>query len=333
MGHLAFIDSYPGAYFVQSILHSALAALLVEAALWSWEIRHPRVRQRFLLFAVVFPLVSFPLFQAIHPDRMSLSFRMEALFDSGRWIHLRLEPAGPVVVLGLALVCGLTSLVFLFQEFVPILRHTIDARNERPNTARRGAEVPEARALLERFPGNPPELFVLDDEEAALFSTTGRSGAVFISRGLLRALPADQARAAIAHEVAHVQRSRRPYLLLLFLARALLFFNPVTLLEFRRIVQEDEKICDDYAADLTGVPGALADALRNLYLGEGPDRKAGTGKTVMEEMEALETYSHRLQIESRIRRLTSDDRPSRRGARLPALLAGVAVVLTTYFVV
>lgn len=332
MGLLAFIDSYPGAYLVQSILHSALAGMIIEVALKTWGIRNPRIRQRFLLVVIVFPVFSFPLYQAFNPERMSLSFRMGALLDSSRWLYLRLWGVGPVVLVGLILVCGLTSLVFLFQEFLPVVRHTLESRNAKPGTERRGAEDPEAMRVIDMFPGIRPELFVLDEEEAALFSTMGRSGAVYISKGLLRALPPEQVQAAVAHEYAHVQRGRRPVLLFLFLLRAILFFNPVTLLEFRRIVQEDEKICDDYAAELTGRPAALAEALRKLYL-TGKEEKTGKGKTVMEEMEALESYSHRLHIESRIERLQSGVPSSGKGEWFAAVLVGVAVVLTTYYVV
>lgn len=332
MGLQAFIDSYPGAYLVQSILHSALAAIIVEVTLKTWEIRSPRIRQRFLLVVIVFPVFSFPLYQAFNPERMSLSFRMGALFDSSRWLYLRLWGIGPVVVVGLILVCGLTSLVFLFQEFLPVVRHTLDSRNARAGTERRAEEDRETNRLFDRFPGNRPELFVLDDEEAVLFSTMGRSGAVYISRGLLRALPPEQVQAAVAHEYAHVERGRRPVLLVLFLLRAVLFFNPVALLEFRRIVQEDEKICDDYAANLTGRPAALAEALKRLYL-TGSEEKAGKGRTIMEEMEALESHSHRLHIESRIERLQSGIPSSGQGEWFAAILSGIAVILTTYFVV
>lgn len=330
---LAFIDSWPGAFFVQSILHSAIAGVIVEVALKTWSIRNPRIRQRFLLLVVVFPLFSFPLYQAINPGRMSLSFRMEALFDSSRWLFLRPWGIGPVVGVALALVCGFTSLVFLFQEFLPVIRHSFESRNARAETDRPGVEDPEAKRVIDMFPGRRPDLFVLDDEEAALFSTMGKSGAVFISRGLLRTLPPDQIQAAVAHEYAHVQRGRRPVLLVLFLLRALLFFNPVTLLVFRRIVQEDEKICDDYAAELTGRPGALAEALKNLYL-TGQGEEAGKGKkTFMEEMEALESYSHRLHIESRIGRLQSEVPSAGEGEWIAALLSAAAVALTTYYVV
>lgn len=332
MGLTAIIDSFPGAYLVQSILHSALTGIIIEVALKAWGIRNPRIRQRFLLVVIVFPVFSFPLYQAIHPGRMSLSFRMGALLDSGRWLHLRLWGVVPVAAALLLLVCGITSLVFLFQEFLPIVRHTLESRHAGPGPERNGTEDPDAKRVIDMFPGSRPDLFVLEDEEAALFSTMGRSGAVYISKGLLRTLPPEQVQAAVAHEYAHVQRGRRPVLLILFLLRALLFFNPVTLLEFRRIVQEDEKICDDYAAELTGRPAALAEALRRLYLA-GREEKPGRGKTIMEEMEALESYSHRLHIESRIERLTAGGPPPGRGAWFAAVLAGAAVVLTTYYVV
>ena len=37
----------------------------------------------------------------------------------------------------------------------------------------------------------------------------------------------------------------------------LMFFNPVALLIFRQLVQDDEQICDDVTVRLTGDPKAL----------------------------------------------------------------------------
>ena len=76
----------------------------------------------------------------------------------------------------------------------------------------------------------------------------------------------------------------------------------------------------------------MAEALRRLYLAER-EEKAGRGKTIMEEMEALESYSHRLHIENRIERLTSGAPSRGKGAWFPAVLSAAAVVLTTYYVV
>jgi len=37
-----------------------------------------------------------------------------------------------------------------------------------------------------------------------------------------------------------------------YLLRVLLFFNPVAMIEFRRLAHEEEKVCDDIAIELTG---------------------------------------------------------------------------------
>ncbi|OGP33254.1 MAG: hypothetical protein A2X88_06055 [Deltaproteobacteria bacterium GWC2_65_14] len=332
MGQLAFLDSYPGAYIVQSFLHSAVAAAVVEIAFRVWEFRNPALRQRFLLIAVAFPVFSFPLFQVINPERLSLTFRMGALLDSGRWLYLDPWGIAPLVVIGLLLIFLVTTLVFLFQEFLPVVRHTFEKRPSGKTAGRSGADDPDVQRVVGTLPGNRPELFVLEEEEIVLFSTTGKSGAVYVSEGLLRALPPEEVQAAVAHEYAHVLRGRRPVLLVLFLLRAVMFFNPVTLLQFRRIVQEDEKICDDFAAELTGRPAALAEALRRLYLAGG-EKRPGTGKTLMEEMEALESYSHRLHIESRVERLEKEVPSAADGGGLATVLTVAAILLTTYFVV
>lgn len=332
MGQLAFLDSYPGAYIVQSFLHSAVAAALVEVALRVWEFRSPVLRQRFLLIAAVFPVFSFPLFQAFNPERMSLTFRMGALLDSARWLHLKPWGIAPVAVIVLFLLFLVTTLVFLFQEFIPVVRHTFEKRPSGKAGGRSGADDPAVQRAVGTLPGDRPELFVLAGEDLVLFSTTGKSGAVYVSEGLLRALPEEQVQAAVAHEYAHVLRGRRPVLLVLFLLRAVMFFNPVILMQFRRIVQEDEKICDDFAVSLTRNPNALADALRKLYI-TGEEGAQGKTKNLMSEMEALELYSHRLNIESRIARLEQGAPQAGDKGWFAIVLAIMVVLVMNYFIV
>jgi beta-lactamase regulating signal transducer with metallopeptidase domain len=121
-------------------------------------------------------------------------------------------------------------------------------------------------------------------------------------------------------------------LVVVFLLRVLMFFNPVVLMEFRRIVQEDEKICDDFAVSLTRNPLALSESLRKLYLDE-EESKPGKAKDIMSEMEALEGYSHRLNIESRIARLEKGyANTGDKGWFAFALALAVALVMN-YFIV
>jgi len=296
----ALLNSYPGSYIVQSFYHSVIAAAVVEIAIKAWGIRNPRVRQRLLLIVIIFPVFSFPAYQIINPQRSSVSFRLESLFDSSRWLDMELLGLVPIRY-GFFLMLFLTAVIFFFQELVPILRHTYETKGSEISGVQAGEQSPGAEAWKD-LPVEKANIFILEEDDVILFSTTGKNGAIYLSSGLLHVLDKEQVRAAVAHEFAHVMRSRRPLLVVLFLFRVLMFFNPVVLMEFRRIVQEDEKICDDFAVSLTRNPNALADALRKLYLVE-EEGTQGKTKTLMNEMESLELYSHRLNIKSRITRL------------------------------
>ena len=325
-----FFDSYPGAYAIQAFFHSAVAGAVVEIALKSWKIRSPSTRQRFLLLAVLFPIFSFPVFHALNSARSSVYFRMGALFDSSRWLNVELPGSIPLGAV-LLLVFLMTSLVFFFQELFPVLRHAIASGTTAPGEIREGDD-PVLVEALGNLPVEAPDVHVIDDEDPMIFSSTGRKGSVFLTSGLIGFLTVEQLQAALAHEIAHVVRSRRPYMVIVFLLRIAMFFNPIVLLEFRRSVQDDEKICDEIAVSLTGKPLALAGTLRKLYLSReeaesagGPGEASVTGR--------LEDYSHKLNIESRIGRLEKGYAPDAGGDRLAFAAAFLAIVAVNYYVV
>ncbi len=326
----AFLNSYPGSYIVQSFSHSVITAFIVEIAIKAWRIRNPAVRQRLLLIVIVVPIFSFPVYQLINPQRGSVYFRLDALLDGSRWIDMELWGVVPIRY-GFLLMFILTAVIFFFQELVPILRHTYESSGSGLSGERAEGQPLMAQALRD-LPVEKADIFLLEDEDVILFSTTGRKGSIYLSSGLLRTLDKEQVRAAVAHEFAHVIRSRRPLLVVVFLLRVLMFFNPVVLMEFRRIVQEDEKICDDFAVSLTRNPLALSESLRKLYLDE-EESKPGKAKDIMSEMEALEGYSHRLNIESRIARLEKGyANTGDKGWFAFALALAVALVMN-YFIV
>ncbi len=332
-------DSYPGAYATQAFFHSAVAGAVVEIALKSWKIRSPSTRQRFLLLAVVFPIFSFPLFHAVNAARNSVYFRMGALFDSSRWLSVELPGSIPLGVL-LLLVFFMTSLVFFFQELFPVLRHAFASGKPSSGELREGDDPAVVEALA-NLPVETPDVYVLDEEDPLIFSSTGRHGSVYLSSGLIRFLTVEQLQAALAHEIAHVVRSRRPYMVIVFLLRIAMFFNPIVLLEFRRSVQDDEKICDEIAVSLTGKPRVLAGTLKKLYLSREEDASGGS-----QEADAsggspgeasvtgkLEDYSHKLNIESRIRRLEQGYAPDAGGDWLAFVAVLLAVAAINYYVV
>jgi Zn-dependent protease with chaperone function len=325
-----FFNSYPGLYVTQAFFHSLVASAVVEIALKSWDIRSPSARQRFNLVAIASPILLFPVYQLANSARGSLSFRLEALFDSSRWLGITL-PGQVTLGAGLLVVFLFTSLVFLVQELIPIVRHAIFSRKPAEGGSATSGGDMTLRMALDQLPGAKPETHVLDDEDLVIFSTTGKRGRIYVSSGLLEVLSVEQLQAALAHEIAHVVRSRRPFLITAFLLRSLMFFNPIVLLGFRRAVQEDEKICDEMAVALTKKPLVLADTLRKLYIDdEGGPPEAGREERVMDR---LERYSHRLNIESRISRLERAQPPPSEWEWYGFALTLIVIVVLNYYVV
>ena len=331
MGISAFLNSYLGSYIVQSFFHSVIAAIVVEIAIKAWGIRNPKVRQRLLLIVVIFPIFSYPAYQIINPQRSSVYFRLESLFDSSRWLNMELWSLIPIRY-GFILLLLLTAIIFLFQELVPILRHTFETMGSGMSGVRADEHSPEAEAWND-LPVQKADIFILEDDNVVLLSTTGKKGSIYLSSGLLQVLDRDQVRAAIAHEFAHVMRSKQPLLVILFLFRIVMFYNPVILMEFRRIIQEDEKICDDIAVSLTHNPNALASALRKLYISGEEDEVEGRKKNLMSEMEDLERFSHKLNIESRIARLERSATHAGEKNWFAMVLVIVVVLVMNYFIV
>ncbi len=316
-------------YVAQSFCHSIIASVIMDQALRAWKIDDPLIRQRFRLTVVLFPIFSFPLYQLINPDRGSVLFRLDALFDVNRWLNVELWGVIPLSLLFL-LVLAVTSLVFLFQEMIPVVRHTLDSRAMEHEGTRCGSD-PFLETASHALSIKTPEVFSLDDDELIIFSTTGKNPVIFISTGLTRALTPDEMQAALAHEIAHIARSRRPLLLAAFFLRMILFFNPVALVEFRRVVRNEEKICDDIAVSLTHRPDALAEALKKFYTvreAPEPDVRQPLFRPVN-----IEEYSYNIQLDSRITRLDqhSLDKPSGRWFLL--IIAFLIVAGINYFVV
>lgn len=304
-------NSWPGMYLVQSFLHSLIAAFIVDTALIAWKIEAPVMRQRFRLMVLVMPIVSYPFYQLLSPERGSALFRLDALFDIGRWLNLELwgmVPAGVFFLLFLVF----TAVIFVLQEMLPIARHTLTSSGDSLDTT---VPEPESRVTraLESLPGRKPEVFILDDDEFVMFSSTGKKPAVYLSGRLVEALTLDELRAALAHEIGHIGRSRQPLMVLVFLLRILMFYNPIILMEFRRIVQEEEKICDDVAARLTGNRAALAGALRKFYYSDAGEQKHPMPDTARLR-DRIEEYSHTMLIESRITRLEEPQAPAMKGS-------------------
>lgn len=323
-----FFNTYLGMYVAQSVLHSFLAIIVVNAALHAWRIEEPATKQRFGFIVIFASFISYPLFQYFNPERGSIFFREKALFDLDRWIGLDL--LGLPVGLFFSGILVLFSALFFFQELFPILRHTVSfSRKKSGEDFSYAPPGEELRNALKLLPGKVPDVFVVNEEDFLLFSSFGSSPAVYISTGLLNSLSLEQTRAVLAHEFAHIKRSRRPVLILIFLFRILMFFNPVILLEFRRIVNEEEKICDNSAAGIAGGALALAQALEKFHYKSPPEAKMRLSAVPG----MLEQYNHNLLLESRIKRLKHHGTNHSRAGWFKIVLTFCIILWLSYYIV
>lgn len=330
MGHLDLLDTLPGMFVVQVIAHSFVAAIIVDSSIAAWRIDNPTARLRMRLIVIIAPVLLFPIYQLINPERGSAWFRMDALFDTSRWLNLEIWGglSGKAV---LFFSMTFTGLVFLFQELIPIIRHSLAAKSAGKEGELAGEGTPVYEAIRS-LPHEIPDVYVINDDDLVLFTSTAGKPAVVVSKGLAELLLPEELKAAIAHEIGHVVRGRRPLLVVLFLLRVLLFFNPVVLMEFRRVVQEEEKICDDFSAEATGDPATLAGALRK-FSSFGMDPEHGESGRPASLRERLVEYSYAVLLEGRIARLENWSEQNMSGGWAAFLLALAAVCVINYFVV
>jgi Zn-dependent protease with chaperone function len=297
-----FISSYWGMYAVQTILHSLVASVLVDCAFIAWNIRTPFMKQRFRFLVILLPVVSFPLYQVLFPRRGDVYFRLESLVDSNKWFSLELWHGVPLFV-GFVVILALSVLIFIIQEFLPMFLHMREQMREVAKPLDEAVELVLAQKVsqaLENLPIDEQFVEILTDEDLSLFSDTGLNPRIYVSTGLIQTLTIEQLQAAFAHEIGHIQRTRRPVLIFAYILRVLMFYNPIAMLEFRKLAQEEEKVCDDIAISLTGKPEALSSAVEMFRpdpddLTPGPDAKKTGGIA-----STIEHYNHDLLLKSRL---------------------------------
>ncbi len=330
-----FLYTYAGMYLAQSLCHSAVAAAVADSSLLAWRIMDPRVKQRFRLIVIVAPVVSFPLYQLINPGRGSIQFRLDALFDVNRWFFLEVFGFFSIWTATLVIIV-LTALIFMIQELIPIVLHLMEVRRAEPEEEASG--LPEgahekAMRILEGLSMDFVGLHVLEDEELILFSSTGSAPEVFLSTGMMEEMSPAELKAAVAHEIAHIRRSKTPLLMTVYLVRMVMFFNPITLMEFRKVAQEEEKICDDMAVEMTGDRESLARAVEHMR----PDMDeldSEVSDTLAGRSTAVELHSHDMQLRTRVNRMRDPfGHMEPGGGWLQFALTLAAVVAVNYFVV
>lgn len=201
---ISLFYTYLGMYIVQSFCHSVIAFIIVERTIHVLEITDPIVRQRFRIIIIIIAILSMPFYQLINPDRGSISFRQSSLLDSIRWLNLEILWGIPLWIFFFIMII-LTSLIFVFQELIPILRHALESRNS-PEIKEK-FDTSSFNYYIEELEDIMPDIFLLEDEDYILYSTTGNNPAIYLSKGIISSLNRDQLKAVIAHEIAYIKRN------------------------------------------------------------------------------------------------------------------------------
>jgi Zn-dependent protease with chaperone function len=249
----------------QSIFHTLVAALVVEALVRLWRVRQPDQRTGFRLLALGWPLVAVPAYFLLFPGREAEAFRdARALFAGRHW--------DDIAFLGVGLygwwvgAMAAAGLGLFLLDLVPWLR----ARHAQspPWVARspdaRPAEEALARAASALGMPTPPLAWVAEGPPV-LFCTGTRKPTVVISRAAVDLLDPDELTGALAHELAHLERRDPTLSWALMAARALLWFNPGAQVLVRAIARDAERVADERAGEACRDRLALASGLLKLF--------------------------------------------------------------------
>lgn len=330
----SFILSYWGMYLVQNVIHSILAFLIVECAIFSWKIESPQLKQWFRVLVIFLPLTAFPFYQLISPNRGDVYFRLNSLLDSNTFLFFEIGWGVNLLYLFIILLL-LTAIVFFVQELVPIIS---DILKKKPAADDEVIEELDASIeykinnALTSLPINRESVAVIRDDELVLFTTTGLSPKIYVSTGLINKFNIEHLNAAFAHEIAHINRSRRPVLILAYLFRIIMFYNPIAMLQFRRLAQEEENICDSIAVMMTGKPDILLEAVAML-MDEHNNTASEKGKGIDSIISAVENYGHDILLKSRIKRIKNYNQNDTPWWGIPYIITISVILVINYYIV
>jgi Zn-dependent protease with chaperone function len=300
-----------------------------------WHIHNPLTKFRYRIMTLALPVCMLPLYYLINSGRSSFSFQQDsAIFSMNKWLSLEIWDLVPLRIIFMLILAG-TSFVFFLQEVMPVMRDVFarKGRARRSNFYSDPGIDDLAGQMSEKLGIDPPPVTVLEDSNPFIFTSGSRNHAIVLTSGLLELLDREQLKSAIAHELAHIARMSNATKWMIFAIRVLMFFNPIVLIVFRRIVQDDEHICDDITVSLTKSPLVLASTLKVFYSSHSEFFSDAFGR-VKALQEGVENHSHNLLLKERIARLESEKGYTDKEFEWGKFLLTTAVVaVINYFVV
>jgi len=175
----------------------------------------------------------------------------------------RSEAADPIGWPGVLLLVWLAGSAGLATHWLLRWRqflHTIADRRE----ITQGSLIERTRLLQHRAGLCRPISLQVSDHITDIIAF-GRSS-ICVPRRLLPDLEEQERDSALAHEIAHLKRLDPMWTLATQALALILFFQPLLRLASRRLTEEAEFLCDEWAVDQTGQPEALARSLVKIAL-------------------------------------------------------------------
>jgi Zn-dependent protease with chaperone function len=162
---------------------------------------------------------------------------------------------------------------------------------------RRATAMAAVHRCCQHLPATDANLVIVDSERPDAFATPLPSGRIVVTSGLLRALSADERRALLAHERAHLKHCHAWWILATELAAAT---NPLLRPSARAVRRAVERWADEEAAaavgDRTLIARTIARAALLISSGQQVPAMAATGGDVPDRVRALLTAPPRRRL-------------------------------------
>ncbi|MDY6820703.1 MAG: M56 family metallopeptidase [Deferribacterota bacterium] len=267
--YIFFINSYLFIFLNETIFYTLISLFIVERVISLWDINDPEKKQYFLYIPLILPPLSFFFYELFAPFRRYVSFREFIILDINSILFFKILNFYPFFYLFLLLII-ISTLVFIIQEIIPLFYYKVnkieDEHDLKTNSYKNNDIIEN---ILKELNINNIEIEILEDSNIVIFSIAGDKDKIILSKAVISLLNSEELKAVIAHELAHIKRNKSYILILLYIFRALQFYNPISLILFRRIVNIEEMLCDKLALKKIDNPKVLAKALYKLFIKYG----------------------------------------------------------------
>ncbi|MDP3879902.1 MAG: M56 family metallopeptidase [Dehalococcoidales bacterium] len=301
---MLFFESFLGHYLTQAVSYSLITVIVVETVMAIWHIHEPLLRIKFRFLALFLPALCPPLYYLLYPDRVSEYFREQvALIDVNQW--LALELGGGITIWHLfTFILLATAAIFLIEEAFPLSTHYLTKRPSFPAIKR--GQYPRLDKALANTGRNEPALTpaILLSPENTPVAYISNHGTLVLSAAMIDLLDVDELQAVIAHEIAHHSRTVTRINRVLLVLRFWLFYNPVGLLVFHRIINDNEKLCDDMAIRSSGKRLSLTSGLLKIFRHSAAVKSAATKQRLWPGITSLQNTARRNLTRERVERVT-----------------------------